>query len=191
VLQRQIEAGGPADVFASASPREMDELERRGLLAPGTRTVFAGNGVVLIVPAGSKPGIAGFADLGMDTVRRIAVGDPATVPAGTYADEALRSLGLEDLVRDKLVFAANVRQIIDYTARGETDAGIVFATDALGVPGVVTAGRAPTASHSAVRYHIAVIRGAANETAACAFIGMLRSREGQAMLRKRGFLSVP
>lgn len=191
VLQRQIEGGAPVDVYASAASREMDELERKGLLAPGTRTVFARNGMVLILPAGSKFGIHGFDDLGMDTVRRIVIGNPATVPAGKYADEVLRSLGLRDVVREKLVFAENVKQAVDYTLRGEVDAGIVFATDAMSIPGIAIAAAAPASSHTPALYHIAVTNGAQNAAAARAFIDMLRSPAGQSALQQRGFLAVP
>lgn len=191
VLQRQIEGGAPVDIFASASPREMEELERKKLLAAGSRRIFARNGMVLIAPKGATPGINGLADLGMEKVKRVAIGNPATVPAGKYTEEVLRSLGLRDLVREKLVFAENVRQILDYTVRGEADAGIVFATDAVGVPGIVVAASAPVKSHSPALCSIAVTQGARNKAAAGAFIDMLLSPDGQSILRRRGFLAAP
>jgi molybdate transport system substrate-binding protein len=191
VLQRQIEGGAPVDIFASASSREMDELERMKLLAAGSRKVFARNGMVLIAPKGSTLGIKGLADLGMNNVKRIVIGNPATVPAGKYAEEVLRSLALWDLVREKLVFAENVRQIVDYTFRGEVDAGIVFATDAIAAPGVAVVEAAPSQSHSPALYHIAVTNGARNDGAARAFIDILLSPPGQSVLKRRGFLTAP
>jgi molybdate transport system substrate-binding protein len=189
VLERQIEGGAPVDVFASAAAREMDELDRRNLLAPGTSSVFARNEMVLIVPRGSTLGVSGLADLGMENVRRIVIGNPATVPAGKYADEVLQSLGLRELVREKLVFAENVRQAVDYTLRGEVDAGIVFATDVAGVTGVTAIDAAPAESHSPALYYAAVIRKAVNAAAAQAFVDLLLSNEGQAVLAQKGFLS--
>ncbi len=191
VLQRQIEGGAPVDVFASASSREMDELDRKGLLAPGTRTAFARNGMVLIVPGGSKLDITGFADLGRDTVRRIVIGNPATVPAGKYADEVLRSFDLVNVVREKLVFAENVRQAVEYTLRGEVDAGIVFATDAMKIPGITVAAAAPSSSHAPALYHAAVTKSAKDAAAARAFLEVLRSPAGRSVLRQRGFVDVP
>lgn len=191
VLQRQIEGGAPVDVFASASSREMDDLEGKKLLSAGSRRVFAGNGMVLIVPKVSSLGIDGLADLGLPAIRRIVIGNPATVPAGKYADEILRSLRLLDLVRAKLVFAENVRQILDYTARGEVDAGIVFATDAVPETGITVVEAAPAKSHTPVLYPIAVTAGARNAGAGQAFIDVVLSPAGQSVLKRRGFLIQP
>jgi len=188
VLQRQIEGGAPADVFASASPREMDDLERKQMLAAGSRRTFARNAIVLIVPAGGKSFAASFPGLREGNVRRIAIGNPATVPAGTYAEEVLRHFNVLGSLRGRFVFAENVRQVIDYVSRGEVDAGIVFATDAIGVPGIAVAATAPSESHAPAVYHIAVVRGAKHEAAARAFIDLLLSGDGQEVLKRRGFL---
>lgn len=191
VLQRQIEGGAPLDVFASASPREMDALGRKNLIVPGTRSVIARNALVLVVPERSGLGLEGFADLGMAQVRRIVIGNPSTVPAGKYAEETLRSLGLWDVVREKLVFAEHVRQAVDYTVRGEVDAGIVFATDAAGVAGVAVVETAPEESHAPALYPVAVLKDAGNPAGAQAFINVLRSPEGREALRRRGFRAAP
>ncbi len=128
-LVRQIAGGAPVDVFASAGLKEMDELERQGLTAPGSRVNFAGNTVVLAVPAASTFRLEAFSDLTRKEVKKIAIGNPQTVPAGRYAEQVLRSLNLWEPLKDKLVFAENVRQVLDYVARGEVDAGLVYATD--------------------------------------------------------------
>ncbi len=99
-LQKQIEAGAPVDLFVSAAQRQMDELDKRGLVVAASRRVFARNVLVVIKPA----------DLLDARVTRIAIGNPKTVPAGQYAEESLRGLGLWERVRPKLVFAENVRQ---------------------------------------------------------------------------------
>lgn len=191
VLQRQIEGGAPVDLFASASSREMDELERKNLLAAGSRRVIARNGIVLIAPAGAKPASVDFRELQSVKVRRIAIGNPATVPAGKYAEEVLRSFSVWDTVREKLVFAENVRQVLDYTARGEVDAGILFFTDAMGVPGVQVTASAPETSHAPAVYHAAVVAGAKNNEQARAFIEVLLSPEGREVMKHRGFLPAP
>ena len=123
-LQKQIEAGAPIDVFLSAAQRQMDELEKQNLIVAATRRAFARNVLVVIKPADSRIDIAKPADLLDARVGRIVIGSPKTVPAGQYAEESLRALGLWDRLQPKLVFAENVRQALDYVARGEVDAGI-------------------------------------------------------------------
>ncbi|MDH4162121.1 MAG: molybdate ABC transporter substrate-binding protein [Nitrospirota bacterium] len=187
VLQRQIEAGVPVDVFASAASRELDELERKKLLADGSRRSFARNRIVLIVPAGVTTRIHSFADLADIAVKRLAMGNPATVPAGKYADEVLRLSGMRDRLSGRLVLCENVRQVLDYTVRNEVDAGILFATDAAAVRGVVVAATAPAGSHSPAVYHAAALKDAKRGAAARNFIDLLLSSEGQAVLKRRGF----
>ncbi len=192
LLRNQIENGAPVDVFASASAREMDLLDRRGQVAPGTRRGLAGNRIVLAVPAGRKAGIASFGQLKSPAVGRIAIGNPATVPAGTYAAETLRSLGLWDAVKTRLVYGENVRQVADYVARGEVDAGVVFATDAAARPGDLTVvADAPDRSHSPVVYVIAAVRGRPHASAALEFIGFACSAEGRRILASHGFRGLP
>ena len=187
-LVRQILAGAPVDVFASAGLKEMDELEQKSFTAPGTRVNFAGNTVVLAVPTASTLRLEAFSDLTRKEVKKIAIGNPQTVPAGRYADQVLRSLNLWELLKEKLVFAENVRQVLDYVARGEVDAGLVYATDAL------TRSRelkkvlaAPEGSHPPVVYPIAVVKGIKNEGLARAFIAWVISPEGKRILERYGF----
>ena len=133
-LLAQIRGGAPADVFAAAAAKDMDVLEAEGRLLPGTRVDFAANEIVLIVPAASTAGVSSFADLAKPAVARIAIVNPKTGPAGRYAEEVFASAGIADAVRPKLVLAENVRQVLDYVARGEVDAGVVYATDAAIAP---------------------------------------------------------
>lgn len=191
VLQRQIEAGAPIDVFASASSREMDELDRQQLLEVASARPFARNGIVLVVPAEGRAALRSMRELRQAAVQRIAIGNPATVPAGRYAEEVLRHANVWDSVRGKLILCENVRQVLDYTARGEVDAGVVFATDAAGVNGIAVAAAAPAASHSPASYQAAMLRGAEHRAAGRAFIDLLLSAEGQAVLKRRGFLAAP
>jgi molybdate transport system substrate-binding protein len=187
-LVRQILAGAPVDVFASAGLKEMDEMDQKGFMAPGTRVNFAGNTVVLAVPAAAAFPLEKFSDLTRPEVKKIAIGNPATVPAGRYAEQVLKKLNLWDPLKDKLVFAENVRQVLDYVARGEVDAGLVYATDAL------TRARdlkkiipAPEGSHQPVVYPIAAVKGTKNEGLARAFIAWVISSEGKRILERYGF----
>jgi molybdate transport system substrate-binding protein len=191
-LLSQIRGGAPADVFAAAAAKDMDVLEAEGGLLPGTRIDFAANKIVLIVPAATGSGVSSFADLVKPAVARIAMVNPKTSPAGRYAEEVFASAGMSDLVRPKLVFAENVRQVLDYVARGEVDTGIVYATDAMTRPREVTvAAAAPPGSHKPVVYPIAVIKGSTHPEAAKAFLAAVRSEAGQAILARYGFVSVP
>jgi molybdate transport system substrate-binding protein len=191
-LVAQIKGGAPADVFAAAAAKDMDALDAEGGLLPGTRIDFAANEIVLIVPSVTTIGASSFADLAKPAVARIAMVNPRTSPAGRYAEEIFASAGITDLVRPKLVFAENVRQVLDYVARGEVDAGIVYATDAMTRPqDVKTAAAAPAGSHKPVVYPIAVIKESTHPEAAKAFLATVRSEAGQAILARYGFVSAP
>jgi molybdate transport system substrate-binding protein len=191
-LQKQIEAGAPVDLFISAAQRQMDELEKKGLIAASTRRVFARNVLTVIKAADSRLDLGKPADLLDARVTKIVVGNPRTVPAGQYAEESLRALGLWDRLQPKLVFSENVRQALDYVARGEVDAGFVYTTDAVtrGTR-VKEAFRAPEDTYRPVLYPAAVVAAARNATLAEAYLDLLLSREGQAVLRRHGFLPPP
>ncbi len=187
-LAGQIEGGAPADVFASASEKYMDDLKKRGLLIKGTRSDFAANGVVLIVPEGSHNAPSSFEGLTARGIKEIAVGNPEVVPAGRYAMEVLAYYKLLPTIKDKLVYGENVRQVLDYVARGEVDAGIVYSTDAaIRLKEVRIAAVAPAESHKPVVYPIAVIKGTENEAAARDFISVVLSPVGKRILKKYGF----
>lgn len=186
-LQLQIEQGAPVNVFVSAAPKQMDTLERKGLLLAGTRKDLLQNEVVLIVPKDSKLGLASFKDLTRPDVKRVALGEPLTVPAGQYAKEALTSLGIYDAVNAKAILAKDVRQVLTYVETGNVDAGIVYATDATASARVIVAATAPPQSHSPVIYPAAVIRESKNPEAAKAFLDFLAGPRGAAVFRKYGF----
>jgi molybdate transport system substrate-binding protein len=187
-LQKQIEAGAPVDVFVSAADRQMDELDRRGLIRPGSRRTFARNALSAVVPADTPLTITRAADLRQPQVRRVAIGNPKTVPAGQYAEESLRALALWDAVRPRLVFGENVRQVLEYVARGEVEAGFVYVTDLTGRSGLVKeAFRPPESSYRPVTYPVAVVAGSRHAALAQAFIDLLLSGEAQKTLARLGF----
>jgi molybdate transport system substrate-binding protein len=186
-LQRQIEQGAPVDVFISASPDEMNRLEAKGLLFPGTRRNLVTNQVVLIVPSGST-GVASFQDLSQPRVKLIAIGEPQTVPAGKYAQEALAHLGMYDRLKPKFVLAKDVRQVLTYVETGNVDAGIVYATDARISQKVKVAATAPPDSHSPVVYPVAIIKASQNPSVAREFETFLQGPQAQRVFQKFGFL---
>lgn len=191
-LQKQIEAGAPVDVFLSAAPRQMDELEKRGLIVAASRRAFARNVLTVVEPADSRIDITKPADLLEARVGRIVVGSPKSVPAGQYAEESLRTLGLWDRVQPKLVFAENVRQALDYVARGEVDAGFVYTTDAATrAQGVKEAFRPPDDSYRPVVYPGAVVAASKQAALAQAFLDLLASPQGRTVLSRFGFRPPP
>lgn len=191
VLQQQIETGAPVDIFASAGEKQMDALAKTDLIDAATRRDFARNTLILIVPINSKLNINSFADLMNPEVQKIAVGNPKTVPAGQYAEESLRKMNLQNALQPKLIQAENVRQVLDYVMRGETDAGIVYATDALTAKEIVrVVAMAEESSHAPILYPIAVIKNTRQKQAAQDFVNFIVSAEGQTILRKYCFSEV-
>lgn len=191
-LQKQIEAGAPVDLFASAATRQMDELQARGAVVAATRRTFARNGLVVVVPPDARALLAAPADLRGAGVKRLVVGNPRTVPAGQYAEESLRALGLWEQLRPRLVLAENVRQVLAYVARGEAEAGVVYATDVLARRDAVrVAFRLPEESYGPALAPVAVVTGGGQPALARDFIELLVSAEGQAVLARLGFLPPP
>ncbi len=187
-LVRQIEGGAPVDVFASAAQKDMDEAEKRGLILRNSIVKFAGNSVVLITPVDSKIRIKTFQDLGLNQVGKIAAGNPKTVPAGRYAEEVLVYYKMLPAIKKNLIYAENVRQVLDYVARGEVDAGVVYSTDAMvKAKDIRIVAIAPEVSHRPVIYPAAVVKGTSKESLATAFVSLLISEEGRKVLEKHGF----
>jgi molybdate transport system substrate-binding protein len=178
-LARQIANGAPVDVFLSAAPKPMDDLDAAGLLLPDTRRDLLRNDVVLIGPA-----IHSFDDLATPAVKILALGDPDSVPAGDYARQVLTALRLWDRVQPKVVLAKDVRQVLSYVTTGNADAGIVYATDARNTRVAATA---PPNSHIPVVYPIAVLKSSRNREAARAFAAYLAGPEARRIFESRGF----
>ncbi len=190
-LARQIEAGAPVDIFASAAQKDMDDLEGKNLIAPNSRKNFARNAVALVRAIRPEIPVQSLEDLRRKEVKKIVIGNPKTVPAGRYAEEALKHYKLWDTVKDKLVFAENVRQALDYVVRNEVDAGLVYATDAmLRSKEVRLIMKVPEESHQPVVYPIGIVKGAKGEGSSRKFIELIMSTEGQAILSRYGFSPV-
>lgn len=186
VLLRQIASGAPADVFASADQTAMDKAAAAKAIDPATRQDFASNRLVLIVPKGAAVKVSSPADLKADAVKRVAYGDPASVPVGRYTKAALEQQGLWEAVSAKGVLAQNVRQSLDYVARGEVEAGFVFATDAAIMKDKVTVA-AVVPTPKPITYPIAVVAGSKQAKVASGFEAFVQSAEGRAILTGFGF----
>ena len=186
-LLAQIAKGAPADVFASADQETMDKADAQKLVTPGSRRNFAANALVLVTPSDSTLNLKALADLQQPGVKRIALGTPSGVPAGRYAKSALEAAKLWPAVEPKAVFAQNVRQCLDYVARGEAEAGFVYATDAATQKDKVKVALT-VATEMPIRYPIAAVAGSANAADARKFIEFVVSPTAQSVLARHGFL---
>ena len=187
-LAKQIENGAPADVFISADLDWMDYLEKKGLLAPGTRKALLGNRLVLIAPAKQPVKLqpaAGFPIARALGNGRIALAEPSSVPAGKYAKAAFEKLGVWDQVAGRVAAAENVRAALLLVARGEAPLGVVYQTDANAEPSVVVAGVFPAGSHPPIVYPAAALKG--TKSGAAPFLEFLSRAQSRAIFEKHGF----
>lgn len=185
-LLQQIARGAPVDVFASADQETMDRANKQNLIVRTSRHDFVRNTLVLIVPKGAKAAPTSLEGLKDASIARLAISNTENVPVGKYSKEALEAAGLWDAVKEKSLNTQNVRQSLDYVARGEADAGLVYATDAAIMPDKVEVlFEVPT--KTPILYPIAAIKGSGNENFAVKFIEYVRSDTGQRILGKHGF----
>lgn len=191
-LAGQIESGAPVDLFISAGNKQVDDLAKAGVVDKATRKVVAGNALVLIVPVDSKSPPNSLAALVDADVMRIAIGEPQSVPAGQYAQQAFAHAGVAEAVKDKLVFGTNVRQVLDYVERGEVSAGLVYATDAkVSGDNVRVTCTVDDAEHDPIVYPAVLVSTSKKQPAAGKFVEYLLSDKGQAKLREFGFAPPP
>ncbi len=188
ILARQIEEGAPADVFLSADEAKMDALEKKSLLALGTRKTLLSNTLVIVVPADSKLPIRSAADLANNgAIKKIALAQPSTVPAGIYAKEYLTRSGLWDKVSPKVIPTQNVRGALAAVESGNVEAGFVYKTDALISRQVKIACEIPAAEAPKISYPVAALAASPNLAAAKKFLTYLESDAALAVFRRYGF----
>jgi molybdate transport system substrate-binding protein len=185
VLARQIVNGAPVDVFVSADETQMEVVARAGMVVEGSRVEVASNALVLVADA--RTSIRTLADLGNAEVRRIAIGDPAAVPAGVYARRYLEDIGLWERLEPKIVPTTNVRAALTSVQNGSASAAFVYATDARVAPALkvvvtVSGTRAPR-----IVYPACVVRTSRQPAAAAAFVKFLRGPAAAAILARHGF----
>ena len=186
-LQRQIEQGAPVDVFISAATDKMDALQKQDLILPETRRDLFKNQMVLIVPQDINK-ISNFTDLTNNNLKAIALGEPKSVPAGKYAREVLTFFNIANQVNAKAVYAKDVRQVLNYVATGNADAGIVYFTDAQISDRVKIVATAPANSHSPIVYPVAVIKDSSNPEAVQNLVEFLTTPQAQSLFTKYGFI---
>jgi molybdate transport system substrate-binding protein len=186
-LQQQIEQGAPVDIFISAAKKQVDALEQKGLLVAGTQNIIGKNRLVLVVPK-NVVGITSFYNLKDAKVKKIAIGEPRSVPAGQYAQQVLEKLKIWNQVKPKLVFANNVRQVLASVETGNAEAGLVYTTDAKISNKVKIVVAADEKYHSAIIYPLAVLKRSKNVDAAKEFSQFLSSDQAKTVFKKYGFI---
>ena len=186
-LAKQIEAGAPAEVFASADLGWMDYLDQRGRIAPGTRSNLLGNSLVLIAPKGRaitvemKPGF----DLAAAFEGRLCTGEPGVVPVGIYARQSLEALGWWAGMQGRIVGTDDVRTALAFVERGECPLGIVYATDAAISDKVQVLATFPATTHKPIVYPFALVKGAGVEAAG--FLDYLKTPAAATVFTRYGF----
>jgi molybdate transport system substrate-binding protein len=185
-LLHQIAQGAPVDVFASADQKTMNQAVDKGLIVPASRKNFASNTLVLIAPEKSVLPLADLKGLTTAEIKRVALGNPETVPVGRYSREALTQAGLWEALSPKFIYGESVRQVLDYVGRGEVDAGFVFATDAAIAKGKVKT-VAVVQGHQPITYPVAVVAASQKKELARGFVDFVMSPPAQEILSKFGF----
>lgn len=185
-LQQQIEQGAPVDIFISAANKQMNALETKNFLLTGFRRKLITNQLVLITPKNEKI-VNNFQDLTKPGITKIALGEPKSVPAGKYAEEVLNYFKIFDLVKNKLIYAKDVRQILTYVETENVNAGFVYLTDAKTSKKVRIAIKTPKESHAPIVYSIAILKDSKNPDMAKAFYIFLNSNSSKTIFKKYGF----
>lgn len=184
-LEKQIENGAPFDLFASADVEHVDQLDRAGLLVPGTQALYARGRLVLWIPPGSRLTLDRVEDVRRKEVERVAIAKPDVAPYGRATVEALRSLNLWTSVEPRAIYAQNVAQAKQYAATGNTD--VAFLPLSLLRQGEGRAIEVDEHLHQPIDQSIAVIKASAKQEAARRFIAFVLSPDGQSLLERYGY----
>jgi len=188
MLARQIREGAPADIFFSADEAQMDSLEKEALIAKESRRNRLSNSLVIVVPNDSKLAIASAKDLNQPAIKRVALAEPQTVPAGIYSQKYLEKLGLWTTVSPKVVPTANVRAALAAVESGNVEAGMVYKTYAAISKKVRIAFAVPPGEGPEIIYPMALVKGSKDPATARKFLDYLGTPEAARVFEKYGFL---
>jgi molybdate transport system substrate-binding protein len=187
-LARQIEEGAPADMFFSADLPQMDALDKKDRLEPGTRKNLLSNQLVIIVPEDSKLAISSPKDLFKAEVKRIVLAEPATVPVGVYTTKYLTDEGLWDRVKPKVVPVQDVRATLASVESGNVEAGFVYKTDAAVSRKVKIVYEVPMDKGPKITYPVAIVKESKRKDAARDFMNFVISPAAKQAFKKYGFI---
>ncbi len=186
-LQRQLEKGAPADVFISASPRQVIALETGGLLEAGSRRNLLTNRLVVVSDEDARLSVEMLANLAAPEISRIAIGHPSIVPAGAYAKEALTHFGLWETIHPKLIFGADVRATLAYVSSGNVDIAIVYKTDTTVSDYIKILYQVPPEAYTPIIYPAVVMKNSPQKQLARRFLTYLQSADKSEIFEKHGF----
>ncbi len=189
VLDLQIKAGAPADLFFSADEAKMNDLEKQGLVAKDSRKDLLSNTLVIVVPADSTVPLTSAAQLADPKFQKIALGQPQTVPAGIYAKEYLQKIGIWPQIEARVIPSESVRAALAAVETGNVDAGIVYKTDALHSKKVEIAFEVPVTDGPAIAYPAALVQGSKHAAAAKKFLDYLSEPSSLKTFEKYGFIA--
>jgi molybdate transport system substrate-binding protein len=184
-LQQQIEQGAPCDVFISAGQSQMKALDEKSLLLEDTKKDLVKNALVLI--GSQDTTVTSIADLTSNEINKIAVGEPASVPAGKYADEVFTNLSIKDAIGSKLVFAKDVKEVLAWTTSGNTEVGFVYKSDALNSNSAKIIEILDEDTHSPITYPIGIIKASKNPDVSKSFEDFLFTDTCKAIFEKYGY----
>lgn len=186
-LQQAIENGGETDLFFSAAQKQMNALDKAGLLLEGTRRDLLQNEVVLIVPQEGGNDLNDFKQVTARDIKHIALGEPKGVPVGQYSEEVFTKLGILEDVKGKAVYGSDVRQVLSWVETGEAECGVVYATDAAVSDNVRVVAKAPSDTHKPIIYPAAVLKASQHTDAAKDFLAFASSDASKKLFEKYGF----
>lgn len=182
ILAQQIEGGAPIDLFAAANKKYVDSLERKGLIIPETKRLYAVGRITLATPKGTVK-INSLNDL--LKMKIISIANPSHAPYGMVAKEAMEKTGVWEKVKDRIVFGENIRQVLQYLETGSVDAAIIALSVSIGAD--VNYTLIPQELHSPIEQAIAVIKGANNQKGAMGFADFVSGPKGRPIMKKYGF----
>lgn len=187
-LMTQIKHGAPADVFISAGKKQMDDLEQNGLIDKSSRLNLLGNDLVVVIPRNSNLTISSIEHLpALSSVNKIAIGEPATTPAGQYTKEAFEKAGIWTIFQSKLVMGKDIRQVLNYVETGNAGMGVVYSSDARVSKDTKVIFEIPGSYHSPIVYPLAILKNANQPEMAARFIEYLKSAEAREVFKEFGF----
>ena len=184
-LQQQIEQGAPCNLFISAGQSQMNALEEKGLIENNTRKDLLKNALVLIGSPNSN--ISDIQDLTTDKVKHIAIGEPASVPAGKYADEVITNLNIKDTISDKLVFAKDVKEVLSWVSTDNAEVGFVYKSDTIAANSIKVIKEFPDTLHSPINYPIAIIKDNSDMDNTKKLYDYLNTDEAKEIFKKYGY----
>lgn len=187
-LSQQIEQGAPADLFLTASKKDMDALAEKGLINKDSRIDFASNDMVVVTGKSNKLTLSNFKDISNLNVNNIVLGNPKAVPAGRYGKESLENAGAWDKIKNKVVYASDVRQVLAQVESGNADLAFVYNSDALQSKDVKIVTKVDSSLHSPIIYPGAIIKSSKNQDAAKLYLDFLNSEKGKSILKSYGFI---